>query len=356
MLKEKDNKDGSHKNIWYGAGRQRIEIPKTILKSRVNSNSLLRHLHICSIGYYPKAKDHFTYRKKGLPENFLFYCVDGNGWFQIEGADGTTLYSRSGAFNTNATGQLVTVDGFNVQPAITVPSNALEVIINKTGQVFARIDGQVALQELGQLTLANFANEAGLAPLFSDEAISFRARAELLRGWGHDLPSFAEADLAATLERFAEHGFDYHPGGLGEQLVGATACQQHLHVLRRGARDVELTDCQAELGVYQQRLGIGQAGRDVDRLAANIGDERREGNRSVHDDGVVVRRIHRGDAQQVGARGGTGRLIENALVGGDHISRVRRSEELSTLSLCLFKHSICSHCRILQIWSGVTFE
>ncbi|MFO1469641.1 MAG: ATP-dependent helicase HrpB [Turneriella sp.] len=42
--------------------------------------------------------------------------------------------------------------------------------------------------------------EAGLAPLFSDEAISFRARAELLRGWGHDLPSFAEADLAATLE------------------------------------------------------------------------------------------------------------------------------------------------------------
>lgn len=79
----KDNKEGSHKNIWYGAGRQRIEIPKTILKARVQGNSLLKHLHICSIGYYPKAKDHFTYRKKGLPENFLFYCVDGNGWFQV---------------------------------------------------------------------------------------------------------------------------------------------------------------------------------------------------------------------------------------------------------------------------------
>ena len=82
-MKEKENKEGSHKNIWYGAGRQRIEIPRTILKSRVVSNSMLRHLHICSIGYYPKAKDHFTYRKKGLPENFLFYCVDGQGWFQI---------------------------------------------------------------------------------------------------------------------------------------------------------------------------------------------------------------------------------------------------------------------------------
>jgi AraC family transcriptional regulator, arabinose operon regulatory protein len=82
-MKEED-KQGSHKNIWYGAGRQRIEIPKTILKSRVHSNLLLKHLHICSIGYYPKAKDHYTYRKKGLPENFLFYCVDGHGWYKID--------------------------------------------------------------------------------------------------------------------------------------------------------------------------------------------------------------------------------------------------------------------------------
>jgi len=77
------NKKGSHKNIWYGAGRQRIEIPKTILKSRVYGNPLLKHLHICGIGYYPKAEDHFTYRKKGLPENFLFYCIDGQGWYQV---------------------------------------------------------------------------------------------------------------------------------------------------------------------------------------------------------------------------------------------------------------------------------
>jgi len=92
-------------------------------------------------------------------------ALTGNGWFQIEGPDGNALYTRSGAFNTNATGQLVTVDGYAVVPAINVPPDALEVIVNKTGQVFARIDGQVELQDLGQLTLANFANEAGLAPL-----------------------------------------------------------------------------------------------------------------------------------------------------------------------------------------------
>jgi flagellar basal-body rod protein FlgG len=92
-------------------------------------------------------------------------ALTGNGWFQIEGGDGQTLYSRAGSFNTNATGQLVTVDGFAVVPAINVPADSLEVIVNKTGQVFARLDGQAELQSLGQLTLANFANEAGLAPL-----------------------------------------------------------------------------------------------------------------------------------------------------------------------------------------------
>lgn len=74
---------GSHKNIWHGLGRQRIEIPKPILKSRILSNPWLKQLYICSLGYYPKAIGHYTYRKKGLQENFLFYCVDGCGWYKI---------------------------------------------------------------------------------------------------------------------------------------------------------------------------------------------------------------------------------------------------------------------------------
>ncbi len=48
--------------------------------------------------------------------NNLDLALTGNGWFQIEGADGQTLYTRAGSFNTNATGQLVTVDGFTVSP------------------------------------------------------------------------------------------------------------------------------------------------------------------------------------------------------------------------------------------------
>lgn len=79
-----EQKGGSHKNIWYGLGRQRIEIPRPILKSKVFNNPWLNQLYIGSLGYYPKAEGHYTYRKKGLPENFLFYCIDGNGWYKIE--------------------------------------------------------------------------------------------------------------------------------------------------------------------------------------------------------------------------------------------------------------------------------
>ena len=97
--------------------------------------------------------------------NDLDLALTGTGWFQIEGADGETLYSRAGAFNTNANGQLVTIDGFPVVPAINVPAEAVDIIVNKSGQVFARFDDQADLLDLGQLTLATFANEAGLAPL-----------------------------------------------------------------------------------------------------------------------------------------------------------------------------------------------
>jgi AraC-like DNA-binding protein len=80
---EQNIKEGSYKNIWHGVGRQRIEIPKSVLKSTVYHRKLLSQFYICSLGYYPQAKGHYTYRKKGLPENFLFYCVDGTGWYQL---------------------------------------------------------------------------------------------------------------------------------------------------------------------------------------------------------------------------------------------------------------------------------
>ncbi len=59
-------------------------------------------------------------------------ALTGTGWFQIEGADGQTLYTRAGAFNTDATGQIVTPDGYPVVPAITVPADAIRTARNRS--------------------------------------------------------------------------------------------------------------------------------------------------------------------------------------------------------------------------------
>jgi flagellar basal-body rod protein FlgG len=77
-------------------------------------------------------------------------------------------YTRAGSFNTNATGQLVTIDGYLLDPNITVPQGTVQVTVNQTGQVFAKLDTAVNPQQIGQLNLANFANEAGLEPLGSN--------------------------------------------------------------------------------------------------------------------------------------------------------------------------------------------
>ncbi|KFJ58229.1 flagellar basal-body rod protein FlgG [Brucella neotomae 5K33] len=92
-------------------------------------------------------------------------ALTGHGWFQIQSPTGETLYTRAGAFNKNADGQLVTLDGNPVEPAITIPPDAIEVTITDTGQVFAKLQDQINQVDLGQLTLANFTNEAGLEPL-----------------------------------------------------------------------------------------------------------------------------------------------------------------------------------------------
>jgi flagellar basal-body rod protein FlgG len=97
--------------------------------------------------------------------NKLDLALNGRGWFQVASATGDNLYTRAGAFNKNATGQIVTADGYVVQPAMTVPADATDLIVNETGQVYARVGATNTLQLIGQLTVANFANEAGLDAL-----------------------------------------------------------------------------------------------------------------------------------------------------------------------------------------------
>ncbi|MEP0232010.1 flagellar basal-body rod protein FlgG [Roseibium sp.] len=94
--------------------------------------------------------------------NQLDVALDGRGWFEVTGPDDETLYTRAGSFNKNADGRLVTIDGYAVEPAIVFPEDTISIVINESGQVYAQVDGELEPQELGQLTLANFANDVGL--------------------------------------------------------------------------------------------------------------------------------------------------------------------------------------------------
>ncbi len=96
--------------------------------------------------------------------NNLDLAIKGQGFFQVQLPDGTTGYTRDGSFQVDANGALVTSAGYSVQPGITVPANALAVIIAADGTVSASIPGQTAPQTLGQLQLAGFVNPAGLDP------------------------------------------------------------------------------------------------------------------------------------------------------------------------------------------------
>jgi flagellar basal-body rod protein FlgG len=94
--------------------------------------------------------------------NSLDLAISGNGYFQITLPSGDTAYTRDGTFSLSPTGEIVTADGYVVQPGITVPSNALSVAINTTGQVQVTTAGTTAPTTVGQLQLATFPNEDGL--------------------------------------------------------------------------------------------------------------------------------------------------------------------------------------------------
>lgn len=97
-----------------------------------------------------------------LTENSLDVAINGEGYFQVTLPSGETAYTRSGAFQLSEDGEIVTVDGFTIQPGITVPNDAVDVTINSSGQVEVKLDGTVTPTIAGQLELAVFANEAGL--------------------------------------------------------------------------------------------------------------------------------------------------------------------------------------------------
>ena len=104
----------------------------------------------------------FTQGNLQKTDNTLDIAVQGNGFFQILLPDGTTGYTRDGSFQKDNQGQIVTSDGYPLQPNITIPANALSVSVGTDGTVSVTQSGSAATTQIGSIQLATFINPAGL--------------------------------------------------------------------------------------------------------------------------------------------------------------------------------------------------
>lgn len=107
----------------------------------------------------------FTQGNMQQTGNPLDLVIEGEGFFQVILPDGTTAYSRDGAFKKDSEGNLVTSDGFMLEPAISIPAQAIEISVGGDGTVTYKLPGETATQEAGRIEIVRFGNPAGLNPI-----------------------------------------------------------------------------------------------------------------------------------------------------------------------------------------------
>ncbi len=97
--------------------------------------------------------------------NPLDMVIEGEGFFQITTPDGDTAYTRSGAFKLDSSGNIVNSDGYLMEPAISIPSDTLEITIGADGTVSVLQPGSTDTSQVGQIEIAQFVNPGGLHAL-----------------------------------------------------------------------------------------------------------------------------------------------------------------------------------------------
>ncbi len=104
----------------------------------------------------------FTQGNLETTENALDVAIDGKGFIQVLLPDGTISYTRDGSLALDSNGQMVSANGYSIEPAITIPQDALSVSIGADGTVSVLTPGNTTPSQVGTLQLADFVNPAGL--------------------------------------------------------------------------------------------------------------------------------------------------------------------------------------------------
>src|SRR5579862_1496598 len=117
------------------------------------------------------TEKNYTQGNVNTTGNSLDLAIQGRGFFQVLQPNGQIAYTRDGSFQVNAQGQLVTASGYQVQPAVTIPTGAQSVTIGADGTISVTLAGQATPQTVGTLQLADFINPAGLQDLGGNLAV-----------------------------------------------------------------------------------------------------------------------------------------------------------------------------------------
>jgi flagellar basal-body rod protein FlgG len=114
--------------------------------------------------------------------NPLDLVIQGQGFFQVRLPSGETAYTRDGTFHLNAQGSLVTADGSVLEPQLTIPPSAQNIVIGADGTVSVTLAGQTAAQQVGTVQLATFQNSGGLNPVGSNLYMATTASGDAITG------------------------------------------------------------------------------------------------------------------------------------------------------------------------------
>ena len=131
-------------------------------------------------------------------DNTFDMAIQGRGFFQVTLPTGETAYSRDGTFQLNSQGQIVTHDGYLLNPNIAIPNNAIDVSVNASGEVLVKLENQVNLSNVGQIQIAIFQNEPGLEAIGDNLFIETEASGNAQAG------SPGDEGLGSILQGFLE--------------------------------------------------------------------------------------------------------------------------------------------------------
>jgi flagellar basal-body rod protein FlgG len=194
--------------------RQRAEFQDLLYQNqrRVGANSSDQNTIVPSgvqIGLGVKTTAVYRITEQGnltTTGNTLDVALQGRGYFRVKLPDGTNAYTRAGSFQVDPNGKVVTADGYEVDGAGSIPPTATDISINQSGEVLVKIQGQTALQKVGQFTVHTFVNDAGLEVIGSNNMLQTAASGNPNQGvagaagFGTILQGFLETSNVNTVQ------------------------------------------------------------------------------------------------------------------------------------------------------------